>query len=97
MFLEAVEKQNLKKVAIFHDSTAYGGTGREQLTAQLAKAQLSPVAIESFKLGTTDLPEALKRAKAAGAEAILTLCYRARVGCHRQWPGKTKLDATDDR
>lgn len=69
---EAVEKQNLKKVAIFHDSTAYGEQGREQLTAQLAKRNLSPVAIESFKLGTTDLSEALKRAKAAGAEAILT-------------------------
>lgn len=69
---EAVEKRNFKKVAIFHDTTAYGEQGREQLLEQLDKLNLKPVAIESFKLGTTNLSDALKRAKEAGAEAILT-------------------------
>ena len=69
---EAVEKRNFKKVAIFHDTTAYGEQGREQLLEQLDKRNIKPVAIESFKLGTTNLSDALKRAKEAGAEAILT-------------------------
>lgn len=69
---EAVEKRNLKKVAIFHDTTAYGEQGRELLLEQLDKRNLKPVAIESFKLGVSNLSDALKRAKDAGAEAILT-------------------------
>jgi branched-chain amino acid transport system substrate-binding protein len=69
---EAVEKRNFKKIAIFHDTTAYGEQGRELLLEQLDTRNLKPVAIESFKLGTTNLSDALKRAKDAGAEAILT-------------------------
>ncbi len=70
---EAVERRNFKKVAIFHDTTAYGDLGSKQLIEQLAKHQLKPVAIESFALGTTDMSAALQRAKAAGAEILL--CY----------------------
>lgn len=69
---EASERRHFTKLAIFHDTTPYGEQGREQLTAQLAQRNLKPVAIEGFKLGTTDLSAALKRAKDAGAEAILT-------------------------
>lgn len=69
---EASERRHFSKLAIFHDTTAYGEQGREQLLEQLAQRNLKPVAVESFKLGTTDLSAALKRAKEAGAEAILT-------------------------
>ncbi len=69
---DATERRHFSKLAIFHDTTAYGEQGREQLLEQLAQRNLKPVAIESFKLGTTDLSAALKRAKDAGAEAILT-------------------------
>ncbi|RIX45705.1 MAG: amino acid ABC transporter substrate-binding protein [Rhodocyclales bacterium GT-UBC] len=69
---EASERRHFTKLAIFHDTTPYGEQGREQLIAQLAQRNLKPVAIEGFKLGTTDLSAALKRAKDAGAEAILT-------------------------
>lgn len=69
---EASERRHFSKLAIFHDTTAYGEQGREQLLEQLAQRNLKPVAIEGFKLGTGDLSAALKRAKDAGAEAILT-------------------------
>lgn len=69
---EAVERRHFSKLAIFHDSTAYGEQGREQLLDQLAQRNLKPVAVETFKLGTGDLSAALKRARDAGAEAILT-------------------------
>ncbi len=69
---EAVERRKFTKLAIFHDSTAYGEQGREQLLEQLSRFNLAPVIIERFDLGTIDLSKALKRAKDAGAEAILT-------------------------
>lgn len=69
---DAVERRHFSKLAIFHDTTAYGEQGRELLLEQLARHNLKPVIIESFKLGTSDLSPALKRAKEAGVEAILT-------------------------
>ena len=47
---EAIERRHFKKLAIFHDSTAYGEQGREQLVTQLEQHQLKPVVIENFKL-----------------------------------------------
>lgn len=69
---EAIERRKFGKLAVFHDTTAYGEQGRDQLVEQLARHNLKPVAVESFKLGTADLSAALKRARDAGAEAILT-------------------------
>lgn len=69
---EAVEKRKFSKVAIFHDATPYGEQGKDQLTEELARFNLKPVIVEKFPLGTTDLAAALKRAKDAGSEAILT-------------------------
>lgn len=70
---EAVERRNFRKVAIFHDTTAYGDLGSKQLIDELAKHQLKPVVVEGFALGTTDMTAALQRAKTAGAEVLL--CY----------------------
>lgn len=69
---EAVERRKFSRLAIFHDTTAYGEQGRNALVEQLAGRGLKPVAVESFPLGAADLTAALKRAKEAGAEAILT-------------------------
>lgn len=69
---EAVERRKFTKVAIFHDATAYGEQGKDQLTEELARHNIKPVVIEKFALGTVDLAAALKRAKDAGSEAILT-------------------------
>ena len=69
---EAVERRKFGKVAIFHDTTAYGEQGKDQLVEELARFNLRPVVVEKFPLGTTDLTAALKRAKDAGSEAILT-------------------------
>lgn len=69
---DAVERRHFSKIAIFHDTTAYGEQGKELLNEQLARQSIKPVAIESFKLGVGDLSTALKRARDAGAEVILT-------------------------
>ncbi|WP_454743565.1 ABC transporter substrate-binding protein [Cupriavidus necator] len=69
---EAVTKRGYKKVAILADSTNYGQLGREDMVASLAKRNVKPVVVEKFNVKDVDMTPQLLRAKAAGAEAILT-------------------------
>lgn len=69
---DAIERRKFSKLAIFHDTTPYGEQGRQQLVEHLSSRDLKPVAVEAFKPGVSDLSAALKRAREAGAEAILT-------------------------
>lgn len=69
---EAINRQ-LSKVAILHDSTNYGVSGRDDLIEQvkLQGNKLQVVATEKFNLGDKDMTAQLLHAKAAGAQAIL--------------------------
>lgn len=69
---EAIVKRGLKKVAILADSTNYGQLGREDLEKALAGNGIKAVATEKFNIGDVDMTPQLLKAKAAGAEAILT-------------------------
>lgn len=69
---EAVVRQRLRKLAIFHDSTNYGQLGREDLERALERHGIRPVAVERFNIRDVDMTPQLSRARAAGAEAILT-------------------------
>jgi len=69
---EAVTKQGFKKPAILADSTNYGKLGTTDLTAALAKLNVTPVATEKFNIGDTDMTAQVLRAKEAGADVILT-------------------------
>ena len=69
---EAVDRRGIKRVAIFHDATNYGQLGREDLEKTLADRNIVPVAVERFQIPQPDMSSQLRRARAAGAEAILT-------------------------
>jgi branched-chain amino acid transport system substrate-binding protein len=69
---ETVKRQNFKKPALLADSTSYGQLGVKDLTAALAALGVSPVAIEKFNIGDTDMTAQVLRAKEAGADVILT-------------------------
>ena len=69
---EAVVRRRLRKLAILHDSTNYGQLGREDLERALERHSLKPVAIERFNIRDVDMTPQLTRARASGAEAILT-------------------------
>lgn len=69
---EAVVRQRLRKLAIFHDSTNYGQLGREDLERALERHGIRPVAVERFNIRDVDMTPQLARARAVGAEAILT-------------------------
>ncbi len=69
---EAIGKRKLTKVAILADSTNYGQLGREDLEKALTKKGVKPVAVEKFNIKDVDMTAQLLKAKAAGAQAILT-------------------------
>jgi branched-chain amino acid transport system substrate-binding protein len=69
---EAITRQGFKKPAIMADSSNYGKLGRDDLTAALAKLNITPVASEKFNVGDTDMTAQVLKAKEAGADVILT-------------------------
>jgi len=73
MVVEEAIKRNFKKVAILHDATNYGVSGRDDLVNQIKKQgdKLQVVATEKFNIGDKDMTAQLLRAKGGGAEAIL--------------------------
>ena len=73
MVVEEAINRKFTKVAILHDATNYGVSGRDDLLAQI-KAQgnkLEVVATEKFNIGDKDMTAQLIKAKSAGAQAIL--------------------------
>lgn len=73
MVVEEAQKRGFTKVAILHDATNYGVSGRDDLQKQIKKQgnKLTVVATEKFNIGDKDMTAQLLRAKAAGAQAIL--------------------------
>lgn len=73
MVVEEAINRHLTKVAIIHDSTNYGVSGRDDLLNQikLQGNKLNVVATEKFNIGDKDMTAQLLKAKLAGAQAIL--------------------------
>jgi branched-chain amino acid transport system substrate-binding protein len=73
MVVEEAINRKFTKVALLHDATNYGVSGRDDLLAQI-KAQgdkLEIVATEKFNIGDKDMTAQLLKAKTAGAQAVL--------------------------
>lgn len=73
MVVEEAINQKFTKVAVIHDATNYGASGRDDLLDQIKKQgnKLEVVATEKFNIGDKDMTAQLLSAKAAGAQAIL--------------------------
>lgn len=73
MVVEEALSRKFTKVAILHDATNYGVSGRDDLLRQIKKQgdKLTVVATEKFNIGDKDMTAQLLKAKAGGAEAIL--------------------------
>ncbi len=69
---EAIERK-LTKVAIFHDATNYGVSGRDDMLDQIKKQgnKLQVVTIEKFNIGDKDMTAQLLKSKSVGAQAVL--------------------------
>jgi branched-chain amino acid transport system substrate-binding protein len=73
MVVEEAIKRKFTKVALLHDSTNYGVSGRDDLLANIKKQgdKVQVVATEKFNIGDKDMTAQLLRAKSTGAQAIL--------------------------
>src|SRR6266568_167106 len=73
MVVEEAIHRKLTKVALLHDSTNYGASGRDDLVKEIKKQgdKLKVVATEKFNIGDKDMTAQLLRAKSGGAQAIL--------------------------
>src|SRR3954462_10418139 len=73
MVVEEAVNRKFTKVAILHDATNYGVSGRDDLQREIKKQgdKLQVVATEKFNIGDKDMTAQLLRAKSGGAQAIL--------------------------
>ena len=73
MVVEEAIRQKFTKVAIIHDATNYGVSGRDDLLEQIKKQgnKLEVVAMEKFNIGDKDMTAQLLRSKSVGAQVIL--------------------------
>lgn len=69
---QAIGRLGFKRPAIMADSTNYGQLGREDLERALVSKGVKPVVVEKFNIKDTDMTAQLLRAKAAGADVLLT-------------------------
>jgi branched-chain amino acid transport system substrate-binding protein len=86
---EIVERRKIKRVAIFADTTGYGEGGVKDLTAELTKHNLAPVSVIRFALGVTSLTDEMRKARDAGAEAIVVYT----VGPEQAVAAKSRVEA----
>ena len=73
MVVEEAQNRKFTKVALLHDATNYGVSGRDDLLDQIKKQgnRLEVVSTEKFNIGDKDMTAQLLKAKSAGAQAIL--------------------------
>jgi branched-chain amino acid transport system substrate-binding protein len=73
MVVEEAINRKLLKVAVFHDATNYGVSGRDDMLDQIKKQgdKLQVVTVEKFNIGDKDMSAQLLKSKALGAQAVL--------------------------
>lgn len=73
MVVAEATRRGFTKVALLHDSTNYGVSGRDDLLKRIQEqgGKLQVVATEKFNIGDKDMTAQLLKAKAYGAQAIL--------------------------
>jgi branched-chain amino acid transport system substrate-binding protein len=73
MVVEEAINRKLTKVALIHDATNYGVSGRDDLLDQIKKQgnKLKVLTVEKFNIGDKDMTAQLLKSKALGAQAVL--------------------------
>lgn len=72
MIADEAIRRGFTRIAVLHDTTTYGTLGRADITAALLAHGITPVAVEKFNIGDVDMIPQLSRARAAGAEVLVT-------------------------
>ncbi len=68
---EAVKRRQFNRIALLHDDSPYGVSGRESIQKAFSKYALEPLLVGSFKVGGNDHEALLGKLKASGAQAVI--------------------------
>ena len=72
MAVAELTRRGLTRVALLHDSTNYGVSGRDDLLREIrAQGKVQVVALEKFNMGDRDMTAQLLKARTGGAQAVL--------------------------
>ncbi len=71
IFNDAVKRRGLSKVALLHDESPYGTSGKQSAIQELQHLKLEPVAVASFKVGESDFGPQLQKVKESGAQVLV--------------------------
>lgn len=88
---DVIDRRKLTKIALLHDESPYGQFGKQSVLAELTRRNITPVAIESFKVGDQDMSAQLQRAKDNGAQAIVMYCLGTEAAMVAKSAEKLKL------
>jgi branched-chain amino acid transport system substrate-binding protein len=88
---DLVDRRKIYKIALLHDDAPYGLDSRQRMLDELKRRQLSPVVVESIKIGEKDITAQLTRARDAGAEAIVVYCLSTEAAMVAKSAARLKL------
>jgi branched-chain amino acid transport system substrate-binding protein len=71
ILIEILQKKGAKKIAYIYVDTTYGQTGREVFDRAVKEMKFTPVIIEKYAPGSTDVGPQITHIKAANADGIL--------------------------
>jgi len=71
---DLIDRRKFEKIALLHDESPFGQGAKQNVLAELARRNLKPVLVESFKVGDQDMVSQLQRIKASGAQALILYC-----------------------
>ncbi len=92
MLNDVIDKRKLNQIAILHDETPYGQFGKDSLIAEMKRRNLTPVAVESFKIGDVDMSKQVSHAKQMGAQIIVTYCLANEAAAVANSMGKVRAN-----
>ena len=71
MLAAELKKRHLTRIALLADDTSYGDSGVAAVVTAAGSVGIDIVATERFKIGATKMNDALRRARNAGAQAVV--------------------------
>ena len=92
MLNEVIDKRKLNQIAILHDDTPYGQFGSDSLVAEMKRRNITPVAVESFKIGDLDMTKQVLHAKQTGAQIIVSYCLANEAAAVAHSMGKVRAN-----
>lgn len=89
---DVIDRRRLTQIALLHDDSPYGLSGKDSLLAELQRRHMTAVVVESFKVGDQDMGAQLNRARQAGAQIVVLYCLSSEAAMVANQIGRGRLN-----